>query len=844
MDDWNRGNQDGDRKQVDELNDKGIEEYNKGNFDKAEEYYKWAIEKDPEYKWAYYNLGLLYKALERNDLAVEYYHKALKIDDAYADAYNGLGAVYFQMDQLDEAEKYYRKAIEFDPDLQYPYYNLGLIMDKRQDIEQAKTFYQQAIEKNPSYAKAHNSLGICYYNDKDYEQAMQHYELSIKANPDSVYPYYNIALIYEKKMDWKNARRWYKKALEIDPHYKYASDGLEYAEKQLGDDLDDKDDAENIEEVKEEKHKGLLERFGRNLNEVAKEGKIFEPVGRDQEIQNILEILYKRIKNNPILVGHPGVGKTAIAEGLAKRIVEKKVPQYFLDKEIVELNIGTLVAGTTYRGQLEEKIRQVIEEVKKRKNVIIFLDEIHTLIGAGKTEGGTLDVAQMLKPVLARGEFPCVGATTHTEYQKYFEKDPALERRFYPVRVDELDPEQTVQVLNYLKPKLEKHYKISISEENIKMIVELTEQHIKKRYFPDKAIDIFEKTASRVSLAGREEITPKDVMDMVSESSGVRILENSVDEATRLMDMEEALKSKIMGQDDAIERVASLVRMTKRRLDLKPERPDGVFLFVGPSGVGKTELAKQLCLFLYGNEKKLIKLDMTEFSESHSVSKLIGSPPGYVGYSDQAYLASKIEEHPSSVLILDEVEKAHPDVIKLFLQVFDEGNMKDARGKTVIFSDVTIIMTSNIIREWKTEKTLGFAAAAPAGEDKENQPPATQEIVEKLSGFFPLEFLNRIDEIILFHALSKENLKEIVNKKIIKKAKEIFLKQDIELSFKNAVIDEVISSGYSKEFGARNLERTFETLILRPLSNLIFAQKVTAGAKLKVDFKDNEVVIK
>lgn len=829
-----------DKKEADLLNDKGIAEYNQGNYNKAEEYYKQAIAKDPTHKWALYNIGLVYKALSKYDSAIEYYQKALKIDSNYADAFNGIGVVYYALNKYDLSEEYYLKAIKADNKLPFAHYNMALVMEKKNNTPKAKEYYEKAIELDPTYSSAHNGLGIVYYNDGDYDKAMYHYQKALASDPKFVYAYYNIGLIYEKKEEWRQTYIWYKKALKVDPAYKPALDGLDFIKKQAPD-MDFNNINENETEINPtaeiQPEKTILEKYGRNLTQLAKENKLSEPVGRDKEIQSLLEILYKRIKNNPILVGNPGVGKTAIVEGLAKRVYEGNVPDYFKDKEIIEFSAATLIAGTTYRGQMEERVKSLIEEVKKRENVIIFFDEIHTIVGAGRTEGGNLDIAQMLKPVLGRGEFPCIGATTYSEYQKYFEKDEALERRFYPIKIDELSPEATVSVLKSLKEKMEKHYHIVITDENIDTVVKYTQNYIKKRYFPDKAIDVFEKSASRVALKGKKQIDVEDIQEIISESTGINFLQGNENESARLLNMEEFLKASIMGQDEVINHASDLIRMTKRRLDLKPERPDGVFLFAGPSGVGKTELAKQICYFLYGTDKKLIKLDMTEFSEPHSISKLIGSPPGYVGYQDQTYLISQIEENPSSVLILDEVEKAHPDIIKLFLQVFDEGKLKDARGKTVFFSDVTIILTSNAIREWKAKKTLGFNSQETHAE------PDTHEIVEELAKFFPLEFLNRIDEIFLFKPLKESEIEGIIQKKLIKRAKEIFSRQDIQLEFDASIIAEIIKKGYSREFGARNLERTFESLALRPLSNYLFAHKTKPGLILQISWEDGKLKV-
>ncbi|PKL12829.1 MAG: hypothetical protein CVV50_04050, partial [Spirochaetae bacterium HGW-Spirochaetae-6] len=452
---------DNDKIEAGNLNDLGVQEYNQGNYNKAEEHYRAALAKDPQYYYAFYNLGLLYEVTKKPDLAIEHYKSALQINASYADAYNGIGKVYFEKQDFKEASRWFLDAIKYNAGLKYPYYNMGLIMDKENNTEKAIEYYSKAVELDPGYAKAFNSLGICYYNKKDYQKAQENYEKAIAAESTMVHPYYNIGLIYEAQKNWKEARTWYQKALKIDNNYEYARKSLKFVEDQLGE-YSTVSEGESGTEIKN----GVLDQFGTNLNEKAQKGKLFEPIGRDEEIQSLLEVLYKRIKNNPVLVGHPGTGKTAIVEGLAKRIVDKKVPEFFLDKVIYELNVGALIAGTTFRGQMEERMRQLIKEVSEKPHVIVFLDEIHTLVGAGRTSDSNLDMAQMLKPALARGEFPCIGATTFGEYEKYFTKDAALERRFFPVRVDELSTGDTERVLSYLKPKIEAHYKLTISDEN------------------------------------------------------------------------------------------------------------------------------------------------------------------------------------------------------------------------------------------------------------------------------------------------------------------------------------------------------------------------------------------
>ncbi len=822
-------------------NDIGIQEYDKGNYDEAEHHYLKAIEIDPNFKFAYYNMGLICEAHKKYEEAIEWYDKAIAIDEEYANAYNGIGVCYYAMNNYTKAKDAYLKAKEIDDLLVYPYYNLGLIAEKEKDTETAIKNYKKAIEIDPNYGLAYNNLGICYYDMGDYDKALEYYYKGIEVMPSSVYPYYNIGLIAERREQWDEAKKWYNKALGVDPSYTNAIDGLDYVNEKIesGDYVYESKSEEQKNKLKSEAIKEIsFEKYGRNLNKMAKQNKLIKPVCRDKEITSVLEILNKRIKNNPVLVGYPGVGKTAIVEGIALLIEEGKVPEKFKDKTIVELNMGTLLAGTSYRGDLEKRLKNIINEVNDNPNIIVFIDEIHTILGAGRVEGGNLDVAQMLKPALARGEFPCIGATTFDEYRKYIESDGALERRFYPVRVDELTLEATYDVLKALRPKIEKHYELKVSSENLKLIVDLAEKHIKKRYFPDKGIDILEKAASRCSLKNEKEVNRDVIKAIVGETVGIEFLDTDVESAERLLDLEESLSKEVIGQDDAIKRVSELVRMAKRRLDLRPERPDGVFFFTGPSGVGKTELAKQLCLFLYGSLKKLIRLDMNEFSEAHTVSKILGSPPGYVGYEDAPYLTANIEENPASVLLLDEFEKCHPDVMKLFLQIFDEGRIKNAKGKTVYFSDTTIIMTSNAVRE--ISKGMGFDF--PDADDKR---VSVEDIVKELNKNhnFPIEFLNRIDEIILFNSLDQEQIKKIVQTKIVRQVKNRFKEHKIKINFDKSIINKVIETGYSPEFGARNLERTFEKLVIRKLSNYILKNKIGGDAELKISIKDNEIVI-
>jgi ATP-dependent Clp protease ATP-binding subunit ClpC len=527
------------------------------------------------------------------------------------------------------------------------------------------------------------------------------------------------------------------------------------------------------------------------------------------------------------------VGKTAIVEGIAQRIISGDVPDFLKNKEIIELSTGMLVAGTTYRGQFETKIKRIIDEVTKQGNVILFIDEIHTIMGAGRVEGGNLDFSQMFKPALARGEITCIGATTLQEYRKYIEKDQALERRFYPIKVEEPGLDDTREILAASREKAESYYKITISDEIINSIVQLTDQHLKKRFFPDKAIDVFEKAAARAALRGGKIVSPETIKEIIGEISGINFMENDPSSTHRLLELHAKLKMDIFGQDEAIDKVCNILKITKRRLDLRPEKPDGVFLFSGPSGVGKTWLAKRLTHHLFGDEKRLIRADMSEFSDQTSVNRIIGAPPGYVGYDDETPLTSKIENYPSSILLLDEIEKAHPDVIRLFLQIFDEGRITDSHGRKIYFSNTTIIMTSNVLTH--RASPLGFATST------ETEPLGEAER-KAMDQHFPREFLNRIDEVILFSSLERSHIVKILREKVLQQSKQRFTRENVNLTFSDTLIDHVVNLGYDPEWGARNLERTFERIVLGPLVNQILTNP-QGNSLLHLDWQNNNLVI-
>ena len=599
---------------------------------------------------------------------------------------------------------------------------------------------------------------------------------------------------------------------------------------------------------------GLLGEYGINITEAARQGDIDPVVGRDQEIKRVIEILNRRTKNNPVLIGEPGVGKTAIVEGLAQRIVRKDVPENLKDKTIFSLDMGALIAGAKFRGEFEERLKAVLKEVKKSDGkIILFIDEIHNIVGAGKTEG-SMDAGNLLKPMLARGELHLIGATTLDEYRQYMEKDKALERRFQKVLVKEPTVEDTISILRGLKERFEIHHGVNIHDNALVAAATLSDRYITDRFLPDKAIDLLDESGSKMNLtiqlvdpktidkklaeaeqqkqqASAEEdfekaayyrdqinklqamkekqisdeetpvITEKDIEAIVEQKTGIPVGDLKEKEQTQLKNLAVDLKAHVVGQDDAVDKVAKAIRRNRVGLG-KQNRPIGSFLFVGPTGVGKTELAKQLAFELFGSEDSMVRFDMSEYMEKHSVSKLIGSPPGYVGYDEAGQLTEKVRRNPYSLILLDEIEKAHPDVLHMFLQILDDGRLTDAQGRTVSFKDTIIIMTSNA-GTGAVEANVGFGAAREG---------VTKSVLGQLNNFFTPEFLNRFDGIIEFKALSKENLMNIVSL-MLEEVNSLLAKQKLHIEVPTEVKEKLVDLGYDPAMGARPLRRTIQEQI-------------------------------
>ena len=664
----------------------------------------------------------------------------------------------------------------------------------------------------------------------------------------------------------------------------------------------------SAEDRKDNSSLGELADFGTDLNESAKQGKIDPVIGRDKEIARVIQILSRRTKNNPVLIGEPGVGKTAIAEGLAQRIVNGNVPEILRNKRIISLSISSMLAGAKYRGEFEERLKKAIDEVQKHDDMIIFIDEIHTLVGAGATEGA-MDAANILKPALARGEFQVVGATTLDEYKKHIEKDAALERRFQPVLVGEPSEEDALEILKGLRDRYEAFHKAKITDEALEAAVSLSSRYITDRFLPDKAIDVVDEAASKVRMkvfsaapdvkaletqladvkkekeaavtaqefekaaemrdeekriekeindkkkAAKENsdaklvVTDEDIASVVAQWTGIPVSKIAQEESESLLHLEEELHKRVIGQDEAVVAVSKAVR--RARAGLKdPKRPIGSFLFLGPTGVGKTELARALAVALFGDETAMIRLDMSEYMEKHTVSRLVGAPPGYVGYEEGGQLTDAVRRKPYSVILLDEVEKAHADFFNILLQVLDDGRLTDSQGRTVDFRNTVIIMTSNLGAKAlrKDSPELGFLAAKKADSNTEdtngvNFKEAKKSVMDSVKRHFRPEFLNRIDEMIVFHALTSNDLKQIVTILMDTVVKRLG-GMGLSLEISPAAMDLLVKEGSDFSMGARPLKRAIQRLIEDPISDLILQGNAPEGAIIKADAEDEHIVVK
>jgi len=641
----------------------------------------------------------------------------------------------------------------------------------------------------------------------------------------------------------------------------------------------------------------VLDQFGRNLTQLARETKLDPVIGRGKEIERVMQVLSRRTKNNPVLIGEPGVGKTAIVEGLAQKIVNAEVPETIKGKQIYTLDLGALVAGSRYRGDFEERLKKVLKEIRTRGDIILFIDELHTLVGAGAAEGA-IDAASILKPMLARGELQTIGATTLDEYRKHLEKDAALERRFQPIKVEEPSVADTVEILKGLRDRYESHHRITITDPALVAAANLADRYISDRFLPDKAIDLIDEAGSRMRimrmtvppdlrefdekvdeirrekesaidaqdfeaaarLREREnelreererrerewkageldvlaEVGEEEIAEVLALWTGIPVYKLTEEETQKLLRMEDELHKRVVGQNDAIHAVSQAIRRTRAGLK-DPKRPSGSFIYLGPSGVGKTELAKTLAEFLFGDEDALIQLDMSEYMEKHTVSRLIGSPPGYVGYEEGGQLTEAVRRRPFSVVLFDEIEKAHPDVFNSLLQILEDGRLTDAQGHTVDFKNTVIIMTSNLGTRDLDRLSVGFTAAR---DEKGDYDRMRERVMEELKHSFRPEFLNRIDEVIVFHHLSRENVKSIVDL-MMRRVQEQLKAKDIEIVLTDAAKDHLAEKGYDHSLGARPLRRLIQRQIEDPLSERLLNKDFQAAQTIVVDARDDQIV--
>jgi ATP-dependent Clp protease ATP-binding subunit ClpC len=641
----------------------------------------------------------------------------------------------------------------------------------------------------------------------------------------------------------------------------------------------------------------VLDQFGRNLTQLAREVKLDPVIGRDKEIERVMQVLSRRTKNNPVLIGDPGVGKTAIVEGLAQKIVKGDVPETLKGKQIYTLDLGALVAGSRYRGDFEERLKKVLKEIRSRGDIVLFIDELHTLVGAGAAEGA-IDAASILKPMLARGELQTIGATTRDEYRKHLEKDAALERRFQPIDVSEPTVAHTIDILKGLRDRYESHHRVSFTDDALVAAANLSDRYISDRYLPDKAIDLIDEAGSRMRIrrmtappdvrevdekiaevrmqkesaidaqdferAARlrddekqleterkrreqewksgeldvlSEVDEEEIAEVLSAWTGIPVFKLTEEETQKLLRMEDELHKRIVDQAEAVTAVSKAIRRTRAGLK-DPKRPSGSFIFLGPSGVGKTELSKALAEFLFGDEAALVQLDMSEYMEKHTVSRLIGSPPGYVGYEEGGQLTEAVRRKPFSVVLFDEIEKAHPDVFNTLLQILEDGHLTDAQGHTVDFKNTVIIMTSNLgTRDIQKGTTIGFAAQS----EQVTHDKMKERVMEELKRSFRPEFLNRIDEVIVFHSLSREDVKAIVDL-MIRRVEEQLQSKDVEIELTDRAKELLAEKGYDPALGARPLRRTIQRMVEDQLSEKLLYKEFTAGQTIIVDARDDEIV--
>jgi len=738
--------------------------------------------------------------------AIRCYRRALKLDPTFGEAALRLGIAYEDDRQFRRAVEAYETCLKLEPQNYQAATNIGEAYRKNEQYQEAVHAYDRALAIRADYLYALAGRGEAMRMLGDHEGSLAWFDQALAVGPNHAFAIQGKAAALNSLGRYKEALPLWKKALSLDPQSQFALDGRSFCEAQL-------ESADEEEEEEEEVSlTPTLDEQGRDLTSLAKEGKLGHIVGRKQEIRSVMKTLVRRQKANPLLLGDPGVGKTAVVEGVAKLLATEEPPERLANVRIIELSMGSLVAGTKYRGTFEERLKSIIREARENPGIVLFIDEIHTLVGAGRTEGGSLDAANILKPALARGEITVIGATTMAEYRKHFESDSALERRFQPITVAEPTIDATIELLSQVQDMYAEHHSVTIDPEAIQACVRMAVRFIPDRRLPDKALDVLDEACAEASLSQRELVSKQIVAEVVAERTGIPVRKLNSAERQRMVNIESFIRQRVVGQDRAVGTVANNVRLSRAGLRAH-QRPRGVFMFVGPSGVGKTELARALADFLFPEGDALIKLDMSEYTEKFSASRLVGAPPGYAGHGEEGELSGALRTRPYAVVLLDEFEKAHPDVQAMFMGLFDEGVLTDSEGRKIAAKEAFFILTTNAGSDRGSRGRLGF------GSDRPDDRDAALELVRP---YFRPELLNRLDEIVLFQPLSTSHLKEIVRMHLSQlrdRAREV----GADLGWTPAVVDLCAGHRPETKFGARPALRAIDDLVAQPLSHILIA---------------------
>ena len=742
----------------------------------------------------------------RYDKAAACFERALSHDPQYAEAALRLGMAYEDHRQFSRAVEAYERCLAIDPTHYQASTNIGEAKRKNDKYEEAVVAYDRALALQPDYLYALAGRAECMRMLGQYQDSLVWFDKALEVGPRHAFAVQGKAAALNALQRFQEALPLWEQALEIEPVSPFAREGKATCEANL----------QRVDEVavEPESPTPTLDEQGRDLTALARKGRLPLIVGREQEIRAVMKTLVRRLKANPLLLGDPGVGKTAIVEGVARILASEDAPSRLAHIRIIELSMGSLVAGTKYRGTFEERLKEIIREARDNEGVVLFIDEIHTLVGAGRTEGGSLDAANILKPALARGDINVIGATTMAEYRKFFETDSALDRRFQPITVDEPTEEATVQLLGEVAPFYEEHHKVQVAPEAIRSCVRLAVRFITDRRLPDKALDLLDEACADASLSERERVGPDDVAKIVSERTGIPVHDLTTAERARIRSISSALRRQVIGQDAAIEELAASVKLARSGLG-EPNRPRGVFLFVGSSGVGKTQLARSLAEFLFPEGDALIKLDMSEYGDKFTASRLVGAPPGYSGHGEEGQLSGPLRRRPYSVVLLDEFEKAHSDVQAMFLSIFDEGTFTDAEGRSVNAREAFFILTTNAGSDVSGSR-LGFGGMEPDA--------AKEAAIEKVRRYFRPELLNRIDDILAFRALDSANLCAIAQLHL-EALQERAAANDVIVSWDPNVVEFVAAHKADPKFGARPTLRAIQELVAEPLGTLLLSRE-------------------